>query len=277
MLPPQFSYRRGLETCDHLLTLSHNQQVALDRGMEGSLVQLGLSAAFDKVSHYGLLYNLSSIGVGGLFLSIVSEYLSDGRKCVRLDGKISASVDVVSRVTLLFILYTSELFHIVENRIVGYADDTMIYAVIPRPLSRSQVRLNPKKTKSMVVSRSRTSAPGYGELTLGSAELEEAKSLHILGVTYDSKLTFEMHLREVVSKAARNLGVVAEQESYLIVYVCSRAVSMHMVCPVWSIAPPCGYRRWSLILICLIVLFTVRKGCVRASFVILGSEERLVV
>ena len=36
---------------------------------------------------------------------------------------------------LLFILHTSELYHIVGNHIVSYADD----AVIPRPLSRPQV------------------------------------------------------------------------------------------------------------------------------------------
>ena len=68
--------------------------------------------------------------------------------------------------------------------------------------------VDPKKTKSMMVSRSRTSDPGYGDLTLEGAELEEVKSLCILGGTFDSKLTFEMHLKEVVSKAARNLGVV---------------------------------------------------------------------
>ena len=33
-----FSYRRGLRTCDALLTLSHHLQVALDRGMEGRVV-----------------------------------------------------------------------------------------------------------------------------------------------------------------------------------------------------------------------------------------------
>ena len=35
--------------------------------------------------------------------------------------------------------------------------------------------LNSKNTKSTVVSRSRTIAPGYGVLTLGGAEIEEAK------------------------------------------------------------------------------------------------------
>ena len=118
-----------------------------------------------------------------------------------------------------------------------------IYAVIPEPLSRPHegivaaidswclkwhMRPNPKKTKSMVVNRSRTSAPGYGDLTLGGAELEELKSPRILGETFDSRLTFDIHLREVVSKAVRNLGSCAEQESNLIVHVCSKAVSMHI-------------------------------------------------
>ena len=62
---------------------------------------------------------------------------------MRLDGKVSALVDVASREhqgsvlgQLLIILYTSELFHIVGNHIVGYADDTAIYAIIARPLLR---------------------------------------------------------------------------------------------------------------------------------------------
>ena len=34
------------------------------------------------------------------------------------------------------------------------------------------------------------------------------RSLRILGVTFNFKLTFETHLREVVSKAVMSLGVV---------------------------------------------------------------------
>ena len=40
------------------------------------------------------------------------------------------------------------------------------------------------------------------------AELEEVKSLRIVAVTLDSKLTLEIHLRKVVSKTARSLSVV---------------------------------------------------------------------
>ena len=116
-----------------------------------------------------------------------------------LGGKVSASVDLVLGVSilepLLFILYIIELFHIVGNNIEGYADDTTIYAVFLQLVSRPQVMesLNQnlaaidtlKKLKYMVISRSRTNAPDYGDLTLGSAELEEVQSLHIFGVTLD--------------------------------------------------------------------------------------------
>ena len=65
-------------------------------------------------------------------------------KNMRLDGKGSASASAISAVpkgsvlgTLLFILYTSELFQIVGNHIVGYADDTTIYAVFHWVLGRT--------------------------------------------------------------------------------------------------------------------------------------------
>ena len=87
------------------------------------------------------------------------------------------------------------------------------------------MKLNPKKTQSVVVIRSQTSSSGYGDLTIGGAELEKLKTLHILGVTFDFKLTFETHLQEVMSKAARNLGVVHRAVNYLNVPVCSRNVN----------------------------------------------------
>ena len=142
----QFSYRRGLETCDAMLTWTHPLQVVLDRGMEGRLVQFDFSAAFYMDSHCALLYKLISIDIGEQFLSIVSEFLSDRRQRSPLHGKVSASVDAVSRepqgsvLGLLFILCNCWLFYIVGNHIVAYANDTTISytAVILRLLSRSQ-------------------------------------------------------------------------------------------------------------------------------------------
>ena len=52
--------------------------------MQRRLVQLDVSATFDRISHCGQLYKLKSGGVGGQFLSVVSEFLRDRRKRERL-------------------------------------------------------------------------------------------------------------------------------------------------------------------------------------------------
>ena len=46
-----------------LITISHHLQKSLDTGMESYILQLDFSAAFDRVSHSGLLFKLKSIGV----------------------------------------------------------------------------------------------------------------------------------------------------------------------------------------------------------------------
>ena len=89
--PSQLLYRRSLGTCDSLLSLSHRLQVSLIK-----LVQLDFSAAFDTVSHCGLLHKLRSISVGGQLVSMVSEFPSVRLQRVRWDGKVNASIDVVS-------------------------------------------------------------------------------------------------------------------------------------------------------------------------------------
>ena len=39
---------------------------------------------------------------------------------------------------LLFLLYTSELFSILENKLIGYADDYTLIAVVPSQVSELQ-------------------------------------------------------------------------------------------------------------------------------------------
>ena len=57
-----------------------------------------------------------------------------------VDGCRSKLVDVVSGVPqgsvispLLFRLYTEELFSILENKLISYADDSTLMAVVPFP------------------------------------------------------------------------------------------------------------------------------------------------
>ena len=85
----QFAYREGLGCKHALLTISHHLLKSLDTGMESYIVQLGFSAAFDRVIHSGLLFKLKSIGVGGTVLSNWMESISNCRQRVVVDDATS--------------------------------------------------------------------------------------------------------------------------------------------------------------------------------------------
>ena len=58
-----FAYWKGLGCTDALQTISHHLQKSLAAGMESYLVQLNFGAAFDRMSHSGLLFKSKFIGV----------------------------------------------------------------------------------------------------------------------------------------------------------------------------------------------------------------------
>ena len=70
------------------------------------------------------------------------------------------------------------------------------------------MKLNASKTKNMIVSRLRTMHPQSLPLTIGRTVLKESDDLVILGVTFDSKMTFEKHLRSVSRAAPQRLAIL---------------------------------------------------------------------
>ena len=159
-----------------------------------------------------------------------------------VDGCRSKLVNVVSGVLqgsvlgpLLFLLYTSEFFFILKNKLIGYADDATLMSVVPSPGVRVAVaeslihdrgrinewcdlwgmKFNASKTKTMIVSRSLTMYPQSPPLTIDKTVLKESDDLFILGVTFDSKMTFEKHFRLVSRAASQRLGNLRKSRRFL--------------------------------------------------------------
>ena len=231
----QFGFRKGLGTSDALLVLCHDLQHSLDNRAESRVISLDFSSAFDLVNHKALLYKLKLMGLGGSIFNIFEEFLTDRKQCVSVDGCFSGSQPVVSGVPqgsvlgpLLFILFTADMWNGLENKVVAYADDTSLYAEIKSPAERVSVadslnrdlrkiqswcvtwgmKLNPSKTHSIIVSRSKTPLPPHPRLSLCGTPLEVSSSLKLLGVVLDDKLSFEKHLRSVASSVAQKTGLI---------------------------------------------------------------------
>ena len=71
-----------------------------------------------------------------------------------------------------------------------------------------RMKLNASNIKTMIVSRSCTMHPQSLPLTIGRTVLNESDDLVMLGVTFDSKLTFEKHLRLVSRAASHRRGIL---------------------------------------------------------------------
>ena len=195
----QYSYRKSLGTCDALLDIVCVVQMELDRGGELALVQIDCSAAFDRVNHGGLVFKLREAEVCGMILKVFQNFLSSHTQRVTVDGVCSMSVDDVSVVPqgsvfgpLLFLLYIADLQGLLQNELVGYADDCTLVCRIPHPRNRSSVTaslnddlavisdwcsrwgmlVNPSKTRGMLISRSRTVDPLFPDLVIDGSVVQ---------------------------------------------------------------------------------------------------------
>ena len=99
---------------------------------------LDLSAAFDTVDHRILLDRLQfDFGISGSALNWIESYLSNRTQRIYIDGVLSSNFNLKFGVPqgsclgpLLFSLYASKLFKIVESHLPNshcYADDTQLY------------------------------------------------------------------------------------------------------------------------------------------------------
>ena len=70
--------------------------------------------------------------------------------------------------------------------------------------------LNPNKTKALVVSRYRTASPPHGDLVLSGVSIRASHNLDILGVKFDSKLTFDNHVRGIVCRVSQRICIFFE-------------------------------------------------------------------
>ena len=205
--------------------------MALDSGCKVLMVGLDFSA-FNCVNHKALIFKTRQLGVGGPFLSILSEFLSNRLQRVVVDGQFNEYRNVIFGVLqgsvlgpLLFILYTHDMWCVLENVLVSYTDDATLLACILSPNMRSDVteslnrdlskisawcslwgmRLNPKKTQSMIVSKFMIVSPTHPDLFVDSTSLNLYDSFKILGVMFDSKFTFERYISSISSSVAQKI------------------------------------------------------------------------
>ena len=149
-----------------------------------------------------------------------------------VDGAASEWIPIVSGVPqgsvlgpLLCIIYNSNMFELVENRLFAYADDSTLLAVVRKLADKPAVAvrdlarireccnhwsmiLNSNETKALAISRSRTLNPPHGDMVFSGVSIRASPNLDILGVKFDIKLSLEDHVRGIVSRVSQRIGIL---------------------------------------------------------------------
>ena len=264
----QFGFRKNRSTADLLLKITSSWNKSLDKGKETYVIALDIAGAFDRVWHGGLISKIKSLGIDGNLLGLIGNYLSDRTLHVVLNGhtssehKIEASVPQGSVLgPLLWNIYFDDILHLIPEA-HAYADDctldftcnqeeqhntiSHINETLQTIISwgkRWQVSLAPEKTQLMVISR-RPRPPNLQAIKLEGKELEYSSSINVLGIQFDSKLSFTDHVKELASRSARKFTCLRRVARFLDSRGCtllynSQIRSVMEYSPlVWSSCPP---------------------------------------
>ena len=236
----QFGFRPNHSTSDILTILSQQWSSALDKGKEVFAVTLDIKGAFDRVWHNGLYSKLKSKGICGQLLKWIQNYLSGRSLQVVLSGQTSRTFYFNASVAqgsilgpLLFSIFIDDLENECENELLLYADDSTLFCIVDSEAKRInaaeclnrdltkikawaekwKVVFEPSKCRAMVISRKRN--PFNCKLYFDGEEIMKTNELKILGMTFDSKLTWNKHLSNVSGRAGQKLGALRRVSSKL--------------------------------------------------------------
>ena len=92
--PNQSGFKPGDSCINQLLSITHEIYKSFDDGLEVRGVFLDISKAFDKVWHEGLIFKLKQNGISGDLLQILSDFLSNRKQRVVLNGQNSSWTNV---------------------------------------------------------------------------------------------------------------------------------------------------------------------------------------
>ena len=222
-----FRKRRSCET--QLLGFTDELMNSMVQGKQTDILIMDFAKAFDKVNHSLLIHKLQYYGIRGILKNWVSQFLSNRRQAVVVNGARSDFINVRSGVPqgsvlgpCLFLIYINDLPDQLSSHVRLFADDTAAYNVVSSTADQQHLQQNldlladwerrwdmsfhPGKCVVLPVARKRKILePKYH---LHGHTLNTVNNVKYLGITLTSDLTWADHISNVCAKANKTLGFI---------------------------------------------------------------------
>ena len=187
-----------------------------------------LSKAFNCFPHHLLLAKLNAYGFSLPALRVVQNYLSNRKQITKINSEFSPREEILFRVPqglisgpLLFNIFLCNLFSTMNDvELASYADDNTPFFVggdlsdvilklqnaskkLFKWFSDNQTKVDPGKCHFICSSSVKTS------IMIENEEIRSSSFEELLGVFFDSKLTFQSHTDSICKKASQKLNAIS--------------------------------------------------------------------
>ena len=242
----QFGFRQKRSADLQLLLTVHDLASSLNDNAQTDCILLDFSKAFDKVSHKLLLLKLRYYGITGETINWIQSFLTNRKQQVVCDGSISEVVNVTSGVPqgsvlgpLLFLVFINDLPSCIKSTCRLFADDCLLYRqihskhdsdVLQNDLhclehwaNKWFMQFNP--IKCVVLTITHKVHPTVTHYTLYDQMLAHVQEAKYLGLTLDSKLTFNKHIECICKRANSALAFIRRNTHF-----CQRNIRADAYC-----------------------------------------------
>ena len=228
--PQQFGFRPGTSTLHAHIAIHDYTTCQMDNDESTGVLMIAydMRKAFDTLSHEALLQSLrdSDLPVG--FIHWCSDFLRDRKQRVRILHETSSTVDVTSGVPqgsvlapCLFAAHMGKLEVSDKSCLtIKYADDIVMLTPVKKTTNIDKIVeekiheieswcsthglvLNKDKTKSLLFRKPNTPA-----MQLSAGSLSHGEELRVLGVIYQTSLSWAAHIDQTCRRASQRLYII---------------------------------------------------------------------
>lgn len=203
----------------------------LANGGQIDAIYTDFAKAFDKVAHIILLRKLDQFPINNCIKAWIYSYLTERNQIVCVNGAKSELIKPTSSVPqgsilapLLFSLFINDLVKDLHCNVLLFADDCKIYQPIKTIndclalqkdlltlsnwCNENKLHLNVKKCSVISFTRKTERHFQYFQYRINDSILPTSRVAKDLGVIFDEKLSFNNHVRSIITRASKLLGFI---------------------------------------------------------------------
>ena len=221
----QFGFVKRKSVEGQLLCYTDFLSRNIDNNIPVDVFYTDFTKAFDKIPHNLLLHKLKNYGIDGYILQFISAWLNNRKQRVKYGKSLSNFVNVCSGVPqgtvlgpLLFIIFINDIFDVINCKSLFYADDGKFFTSINSIhdcISFNNDMFNIQQwcvDNGMSLSLNKCSILHIGsnnphyKYSINGTSFQTVETIRDLGVTIDSELNFDQHIRSTVHRASVRLN-----------------------------------------------------------------------